>query len=282
MASRLTASILRIGPLVATLVGTWTSAAHATDKVACVNAASEGQKLLRANKLLSARDQLLVCSAKDCPEVVSKDCTEWLGQAQRGIGSVVVKARDEQGQLVEDVRFALDGAGGPPRSTSTPAEVDPGSHIVRVERAGYEPIEQRVDVREGQRNVEVVVALRKVPGGDAPASAPIGPTRPVEAGRGRIPTATWVLGGVGVLGLGSFAFFGLTGKSQQSDLKGSCAPYCTDSDTSPLRTKFLIANISLVTGAVALGAAAVIALVGSSSTSSTSGSTATLPPRPTF
>jgi hypothetical protein len=48
---------------------------------------------------------------------------------------------------------------------------------------------------------------------------------------------------------------------------------------SPVSTKFLIANVSLVVGAVALGAATVVALLGSSSSSR---ATATLPLRPTY
>src|SRR5215472_11973757 len=89
--------------LVAASVTTWSLPAGAVDKAACVDAAETGQRLRKEGRLISARDSLLVCASPECPEVVSQDCTGWLGEVQRRLGSVVVRARDPHGETLSDV-----------------------------------------------------------------------------------------------------------------------------------------------------------------------------------
>ena len=78
--------------LVATSLSVWAPPALAIDKVTCVDAAEAGQRLRKEGHLVSARDRLVVCASPECPEVVSQDCTGWLGQVQRSLASVIVKA----------------------------------------------------------------------------------------------------------------------------------------------------------------------------------------------
>ena len=67
-------------------------------------------------------------------------------------------------------------------------------------------------------------------------------------------------GGVGVIGIGSFAFFGVTGKNDLNDLKSTCAPNCEPSKLDDAKTKLLIADISLGVGILALGGATILFL----------------------
>jgi len=60
--------------------------------------------------------------------------------------------------------------------------------------------------------------------------------------------------GLGVVALGSFAFFGLSGKGEVADLQG-CKGHCAQDDVDKARTKLVIADISLGVGIVALGVA---------------------------
>jgi hypothetical protein len=60
---------------------------------------------------------------------------------------------------------------------------------------------------------------------------------------------------LGAAALGSFAFFALTGKSDENDLRDSCSPNCPESDVDSVRTKYLVADISLGVGIASLGAA---------------------------
>lgn len=70
-----------------------------------------------------------------------------------------------------------------------------------------------------------------------------------------VPTAVWILGGIGIAGVGSFLGFGLSGLSQRSDLDDRCKPSCPANDVDAMQRTYLIADISLAVGAVALAAA---------------------------
>jgi hypothetical protein len=66
---------------------------------------------------------------------------------------------------------------------------------------------------------------------------------------------SYALAGVAAAGAASFAFFSLSGRSQLRDLE-DCKPYCARDDVQSVRTKYLIADISLGVSLVALGSAA--------------------------
>src|SRR5882672_2346055 len=89
--------------LVATSLPAWSTPAFAIDKVACVDAAEAGQRLRKEGQLVAARDRLVVCASPECPEVVSQDCTGWLGLVQRSLASVIVKAFGVRGEPLSDV-----------------------------------------------------------------------------------------------------------------------------------------------------------------------------------
>ena len=55
--------------------------------------------------------------------------------------------------------------------------------------------------------------------------------------------------------LGAALYFGLSSHNQYEDLKHSCAPYCPQSLADSVRTKSIVSDVTLVTGAAALGAA---------------------------
>jgi len=67
-----------------------------------------------------------------------------------------------------------------------------------------------------------------------------------------------VLGGVALAGVASFATFGALGMSDRSSLQNSCSPVCTSSQLSTVRTKFLVADISLGTAVLATAVGAYV------------------------
>jgi hypothetical protein len=56
--------------------------------------------------------------------------------------------------------------------------------------------------------------------------------------------------GAGALGLASALYFGLSARSQERDLKDSCAPNCASVDVDSMRQKYLISDVSLGLGIV--------------------------------
>jgi hypothetical protein len=116
-------------------------------------------------------------------------------------------------------------------------------------------VEQAVVVREREKGRSVMVDFGSQPQA-APPEAPPAPS----GGKGGPPLAAWVLAGVGAVGLGGFAYFGLTGASDASNLRNTCAPRCSSSSVSDVRQKLLFADISLGAGVVSLAVAGVLLL----------------------
>jgi hypothetical protein len=232
------------------------SVAYADDVTTCVKASEQAQSLRDEGKYKKARDQLLVCTRDVCPGMVRKDCVGWLQELDASMPSIVISARDASGKDLVDVKVAVDGQPLTDKLDGKPLAIDPGKHTLHYEAAGAPPVDEDVVMHAGEKNRTLTIKL----GGAAPpptTPTPTEPTAPVETSSGGHgpPVAAYVLGGVGVVALGSFAFFGLSGKSDVSDLRNSCAPGCDQSQVDKARTKLIIADISLAVGVVALGVA---------------------------
>jgi hypothetical protein len=68
-----------------------------------------------------------------------------------------------------------------------------------------------------------------------------------------------MLGGLGVVGLGSYGLFTYWGK-KDNELLATCSPNCPASSVEHIRKLYLVADISLGVGIVTLGAATIVAL----------------------
>jgi len=227
--------------------------AFATDKAQCASAAEVGQRLFKSHKLVAAREQLLICSSKDCPDVISQDCTQWLGEVVRSVASVVFKPVDDGGKPLDGVKVTENGTViGDPVGTA-PIEMDPGVHAFRFEKPEYDYVEQQVKLDEGRRNQEISIVLHLHSAGSPP---PPKPEHGGSSGTGLLVGAVTATS-LAVIGAGVFIGAGLAGTSDQNALKTSCAPNCSQAQVSPVSTKFTVANVGLITGAIALVAAGV-------------------------
>jgi hypothetical protein len=228
------------------------TAVAATTKEACFTSYEDGQRLRQHGKLRAAREQLAMCASETCPPFVRKECSDWLQQVERSMPKIVVSPIDERGERPSEIQVFVDRV-----RVTEPLDqgisVDPGEHAVRA-TLGSRSIEEKVVLVEGEQRT-VVARFSTVPPPDAPQS---------PAARG-IPTATWVLGGVSVLGFASFATFAIAGKSAQE-----CAGHCTREEVDSVRTHFLVADVSLLVAIFAGAGAAYFALSRPSAQSSTS------------
>lgn len=217
-------------------------------KQQCIEAYEQTQSLRRSASLRSARGSALTCAQAACPAVVKKDCAAWLGEIEQSLPTVVLSAQDRSGRETTAVRVFVDGEPLVERLDGRAVALDPGDRAFRFELDGSPPKELRTLIREGEKNRSIEISF-----------AP--PPPPPAAGSTSPPASVIILGGVGVLALGSFATFALLGKSEKSDLEKSCAPRCTAEEVGRVRTRLLIGDISLVTGIVALGAATTLFLL---------------------
>lgn len=221
------------------------AAATPQEKQSCISASERAQQLRSDAKLLASREQLLSCARDVCPSVIRKDCARWLAEVDEALPTIVLGAKDNDGHDVSDVKVTVDDKPFADHLDGKAVSVDPGSHIFKFERNGEDPISETVLVREGEKNRIVAIAFRhaKSEKGDPP---PVVKT---------VSPAAWIFGGVGVVALGSFAYFGLLARSTANDLRATCAPACPEDDVSRVRSKLLVADVSLAVSLLSFGAA---------------------------
>ena len=225
-------------------------------KAACLAAHEDATSLLEKKKPHAAHDKFVACARAECPTVVRKECGEQLAIVEKDAPTVALEARDEAGMDTTTVKVTMDGTAIADRLTGAALDVEPGEHLFRFERDDGKAIEQKVLVVEGEKNRKVVADFATLvpkppPGGDV---APVAPHEPKK-----IPVLAYVLGGVGVVGLGGFAFFAVTGKNAEKGLASSCNPNCSNDQLSPVKRDYLFADVSLAVGIVSIVTAAILA-----------------------
>ncbi|WP_438021104.1 hypothetical protein WMF18_19420 [Sorangium sp. So ce315] len=259
--------------LAAALALSAAGAAHARPtKRACAAAYERAQGLRRDGRLLEAREALIACSQPACPPAAVADCGPWLAEVEQSLPSVVVAAKDADGRERLDVRVLVDGRLLTATLDGKALPVDPGLRTFRFEPATGQAVEERVLIREGEKNRAITATLGAPAAGApaarrplaspplaAPAAAPLAApaaaplATPAEPS---IPPLAWVAGGVGVAGLAVFAVAGALSLDAEADLRATCAPRCAAGDVRAIRIQHAVADIGLGVGVVALGTAA--------------------------
>jgi hypothetical protein len=240
------------------VVSTSASPAAADDKQECLDAHAQAQLLRRAGRFSSARARLATCSVAKCPPLVANDCTGWLAELDAEQPTVILAAHDEAGRDVGVLRVTLDGRPLASALDGRPIEVDPGRHVFRGEYSGGRSAEVSVVVRATEKDRVIRLDLPPAPPPPPPAAG--GQTS--QEAKGGWPPLVYVLGGVGVAALGSFGFFAIHGRSDESHLSSTCRPNCAEADLASVRRSYVVADISLGVAVVALGAATWVLLSG--------------------
>jgi hypothetical protein len=223
--------------------------AYADEREACASAAEQGQQLRDEGKYRRAREQMLTCGREVCPGPIKSDCGRWLTELDREAPTVVFGARDNKGGDLLDVRVSMDNTVVSERLDGKPVLVDSGEHTFKFEAKDGSVKEERVLLRAAEKARPIIVTFGT---GSAGASGTT-PARAEGSSEGSIIPAA-IVGGLGLVALGSFAYFGLSGKSDVDNLQG-CKPKCAEKDVDAARTKLIIADISLGVGVVALAVA---------------------------
>jgi hypothetical protein len=250
---------------------------HATDAEACFEAAERAQPLMKERKLRAASRELSVCARDVCPRAARTDCRAWLDEVTRVQPTLVLRAREARAAggdvAVDDVRVTVDGETlVPQRIDETPVPVDPGPHAFHFEHGDFPPVDQRLDLREGEarRIVDIVFRPAGAPAATPPPStlsAPSSPstpppTSPAPPAADReatpAPTLTWLLLGGGAVALGVGITFEATGLSARSNLVSGCGASrtCAQSSVDSAHNQVLVGDIGVGLGVALLAGAA--------------------------
>lgn len=281
--------------IAATLLGVFTAAAdaRADPKQACAAAYEKTQSLRESGQLRDARLQAIACSAPTCSVYVTQDCHQWLTEIEALLPTVVFTAEDGAGAAAAAVRVTVDGRTVAEKLDGEAVSLDPGEHVVRFEMAGAAAVEQKVVIRQGEKDRKLSASFEKAPSPLPPAlPAAVPPPRtlaaPVPTPRAAgVPLWAWISGGAGVVALGISAGFGVSALDAQSKLVTACGgdparcPASTKAETIPLADQRTLGrNIFLGLGGVAaLGiGVAVVGIVTRPSRASTADTSLVLAP----
>jgi hypothetical protein len=249
----------------------WASRAPAQDRERCVAAFDEGQALHMKGELRAARASFLTCAADACPGLVRKDCAQSLSSLDAELPTIVLGARDAKGNDVIPTAVTVDGETVATLDGRALAE-DPGQHVIRFEHPPDAPVVEHVVLRVGEHNRTILATFGTPPPAPVPPPVAPAPRLPPPRPEKHVPSPwAYVAAGFGVVGVGSFVAFGLSGWSYKQHLLDTCAPNCADSDVARVRLDYIVGDTSLGVGVVASAIATYLFLSSSSSGSPGSG-----------
>jgi hypothetical protein len=247
------------------LLGASPVSAADDNKLKCIEAHEQAQMSRHDGHLRSSRRDLLVCTRSLCPGIIQKECGSWLEQINGEQPTVVFSVRDEKGADATAVRVLFDGELLVERLDGRPIEVDPGEHTFRFELPSGKSSEQRILLREGEKNRSVAVTFAPAP----PPSSPIPPpalalqATESQSSNGNVVVGTLV-GVVGLAALGGAITFAVLQNSNASSAQAACQNGCVanspgatqaESDVSSAKTQRILEGASFGVAGVALGIA---------------------------
>jgi hypothetical protein len=246
--------IPRIGVALLLALGARTALAEAPR--VCIDAVERGQSLRDKVKLTQARAAFLMCASSACPEIIQRDCAQWIAELETRIPTVIVTAVDYAGHDVVYVRVLVDGEPFAERLDGIAVPMDPGIHTFRFEPKNGPPFEQTVVIREAEKYQKQSFTLPRIlPAALAAISeAPPAAEHPALGGSA---FRTGAIAAVSVAGIaaGFFTGFSIAGDVDVHDLDQSCSPKCHPTVVEGAKRDFQIADVSLGIGVGALAVA---------------------------
>ena len=192
------------------------------DDATCIDANERSIALRRDGKLRAAMRILVECTDPACPTDVKEACVKRIAKVDEATPSLVFAVKNGAGDDVTDVTVTMDGAPLLGSLDGRPVALDPGSHTFVFTARGQLPVERTLVIHEGEKNRQETV--RVGPGAPPPEKPP--PPAPPPSTTSAWSTQRYagvVIAGVGVIGLGLGAAFGLVAIGEQSNEKKDCS-----------------------------------------------------------
>jgi hypothetical protein len=223
---------------------------------ACFTAAERAQPLVKQKRLREARAELEVCARDVCPRIARTDCRDWLADVAREQPSIVIAAHEvndnQDTRDVTGVRAIIDGAIVVDKVDPRPIPIDPGVHHLRLEKPGFGPLEQNVEIREGEKARVVTFTWQT-------SWTPPQPPHPVERSR-PTPPSVYVMGVLGLVALGVGTYFEVTGLGRRDGELQACSPLCPQAEVDNVHNIVRAGDITLGGGALFMVGAGILYL----------------------
>jgi hypothetical protein len=224
----------------------------------CGEAYERAQTEKVAGHYVTASAAALRCSQIDCSTAIVRECLRFYESLEEDTPTLVFSAHRGEGGDLDDVKVEIDGKPAIDKITGRTVAVDPGPHdFVFIHAArGRMQVSETARVGDHARVIEVTFPDPNAKAA-LPAAAPGAPAPPPPSARG-VPVMTYVLGGVGVVALGSFILFRLEGVNDYNHQNATCSPRCNPTNVDPIRTKFLLSYVSLGLSAASFAGAGLV------------------------
>lgn len=222
--------------------------ARADEVEICADAAETGQKLALARKLTQAKQAFLRCVQETCPAEIRDVCSPLLEETKARVARVTVRVRSADGKDVVDAVVSLDARPFQQRIDAVAREIDPGVYRFRAQAGALRSKEVEVAIAEGERrNIDLVL--------DAPPSDRAG----ARSGPGPAP---WIVGGIGLASLTTFAVLQGVAQSRRSDLEDTCGVTgtCDPDEVGSIDAQLKASVVLLAVGGAAIATSAVLFL----------------------
>jgi hypothetical protein len=222
----------------------------------CVADHAAGQEARLQSRLLDAARLFTQCSQPQCPQLVREDCEPWLAEVDAHLPRVVIEL--QAGVNAADVRLFIDGERSP-LGLGESRGFDPGRHNFRFEAPGRATRHEDVVLFAGEAPRRILVAFEAPPARHAPHEPES--RAPVRELDGEGVQWSWLLGGVGAVGVGVAAYFGVASLDERARLRRTCAPLCSSAQVQTLRQRAVIADVGLGVGILGAGLATFVHLM---------------------
>lgn len=259
MSPRITRLLPAAAAAVVTLLGGATAIAADPTTADCLTASDASLTAGNQHRPRAERIQLLICASASCPADIRKECVRRVDEVNLQIPTIVFDVKDASGTDLEAVAVSMDGEPLAQRLEGVPISIDPGTHDFKFEPAGYAPITKRLIIQEGEKDRRELVSLATLEANSTPAAAQdVGDSRGLPTQR----VLSLVAGGLGVVGVGLGAAFGVTAISKRNAARNVCPNACKTTEGvaqwSDAGTAGNISTFGFIAGGAALAGAAVL------------------------
>jgi hypothetical protein len=229
----------------------------------CIAANDRGGEHRAHGKFVAARLEYLACASEVCPRVIRDECVRLVALQEALTPTIALVVVDSDGNEVRDARVLIDGKHHAGALDKRTLALDPGRHVLRLERGeAVRELEIVLHEREKLHAIRVQFPRPAARTTDRSSNAAL-PAQPLAVDhepKQPMPLLAYALIGSGVAALGSFAYFALAGSQQERDFETRCAPHCRLDEVDAMRTKYLIADLSLLLATLSFGGAAYVVL----------------------